>query len=214
MDIVNIFYQAVFYSFLSLFSIINPIGMASVFLSLTKDFKPEEKVILAKKVFKYGVLLLITTFCLGSYILNIFGISLYALQIAGGLIIFSSSWQLLNSKNENNILKVEHYKQIAFYPLTMPITTGAGAISVTIALAANANSIVSKINSYTTYFGYIVGMGAIMLFTFFCYKYSDLINKKLGNNGVTIVTKITAFLLIAIGVGMVCSGIKVFLKTL
>jgi len=212
-----LFIKSITYSFVSLFSIVNPIGMSTVFLSLTKSFEKTDRVLLAKKVFKYGTVLLISTYCFGSFILNAFGISMYALQIAGGLIIFSSSWGLLNAKNDENGIKIDHPKQLAFYPLTMPLTAGAGAISVSIALSANVFSNLSThqhVNFFIIFSGQVIGIIGLMFFTYLCYRYSDLISKKLGSNGVTVITKLTAFLLIAIGVGMVGSGIKSFIHNL
>jgi multiple antibiotic resistance protein len=188
--------------------------MSTVFLMLTKNFEANDRIILAKKVFKYGSVLLISTYCFGSFILNAFGISMYALQIAGGLIIFASSWKLLNSKHEENELKIENPKQLAFYPLTMPLTAGAGAISVSIALSANVFSSSYSFVFFITMLAQIIGIIGIMFFTYLCYRYSELITKKLGTNGVLVITKLTAFLLIAIGVGMIGSGIKSFIHVL
>lgn len=214
MSFILLFFKSISYSFVSLFSIVNPIGMSTVFLLLTKDFNVADRINLAKNVFKYGSILLISTYCFGSFVLNAFGISMYALQIAGGLIIFSSSWKLLNEKNEEQKIKIEHPKQLAFYPLTMPLTAGAGAISVSIALSANVFSTPYNFNFFVILIGQIIGIVLLMFFTFLCYRYSELISKKLGNNGVTVITKLTAFLLIAIGVGMVGSGINSFIHNL
>ncbi len=214
MTLLLIFIKSISYSFVSLFSIVNPIGMSTVFLMLTKNFEANDRIILAKKVFKYGSVLLISTYCFGSFILNAFGISMYALQVAGGLIIFASSWKLLNSKHEENELKIENPKQLAFYPLTMPLTAGAGAISVSIALSANVFSSSYSFVFFITMLAQIIGIIGIMFFTYLCYRYSELITKKLGTNGVLVITKLTAFLLIAIGVGMIGSGIKSFIHVL
>lgn len=214
-SLVLVFIKGVTYTFVSLFSIVNPIGGSAIFLSVTKPFSSDDKKMLAIKVFKYGAILLTATYCFGSFLLGVFGVSMFALQIAGGLVIFSSAWSLLSSKENNSDIDINNQnpKSMAFFPLTMPLTAGAGAISVIIALSADNASVDNIPNVFVAGAGAIVGIWCLMLLTGICYNFSEKIFGILGKNGVIIVTRLTAFILISIGVGMVCGGIKTFVGT-
>ncbi|MBP7781970.1 MAG: MarC family protein, partial [Burkholderiales bacterium] len=85
------------YTFISLFSILNPIGMSAVFLAMTQNYPAQQRRKMAWRVAMYGAVLLTIVFFLGSYILNFFGISMASLQIAGGLLVFATAWQMLNA---------------------------------------------------------------------------------------------------------------------
>lgn len=210
MEILFNFYHNFVYTYISLFSIVNPIGMSAVFLTMTKQFSFIERKKISKNIVIYGSILLITVFYLGSYILRFFGISLAALQIAGGLIIFSSSWGMLHSEEKENSddqMDSKTVEDISFFPLTMPLTTGAGAIATTIALSANINATEHNY-IFLDYIAATIGIICVLFTTYFCYVFSDRILGKLGKNGTVVVTKLTAFILIAIGVTIMWSGLR------
>lgn len=206
-------YKSLVYSFISLFSIINPIGMSAIFYSYTSNFTRDERKLLAKKVFIYGSSLLISVFLIGTLVLNFFGISLAALQVAGGLLIFSSAWQMLNegtNKEKDVETANKNIEDIAFFPITMPLTTGAGSMAITVALFANISQQTDG-NYYFNLFCAICGIIIILFFTAICYAYSEKILNKLGKVGNIVVTRLTAFILTAIGVTIVWSGLRTFI---
>mgnify|MGYP000653307354 FL=1 len=87
-----------FFTFASLFSITNPIGMSTVFLAVTQHETAEKQKRIAKKVGIYSFALLVATFFIGPYVLDFFGISLSSVQVAGGILVFHAAWGILNSK--------------------------------------------------------------------------------------------------------------------
>jgi multiple antibiotic resistance protein len=212
-------YHNFVYTFISLFSILNPIGMSAVFLAMTKNYPAKQRRNMAWRVAIYGTVLLVVVFFIGSYILNFFGISLAALQVAGGLLVFATAWQMLNAPDtpaEHDAINSGNNRyntDITFFPLTMPITAGAGAMAVTVALAANLsqdgheNYIISHLSATR-------GILAVFSVVGICYAFADRIFLKLGTTGTNVVTRLTAFILLAISVGIVWSGIKTLILSI
>ena len=127
--------------FPSLFSIINPIGAALIFDGITKDFSRGDRVKVAGRVGFYSLLIMLGALWGGAYVLNFFGVSLDALRIAGGTVVAVSGWRLLTSgdqtadpnKGERHVAAEDTARdplQLAFFPLTLPFTTGPGTIAV------------------------------------------------------------------------------------
>lgn len=132
-------------AFPALFSIVNPIGAAITFHQVTEGRSDRHQ--LAWRIALNALLILLGSLLLGSYILNFFGVSLGALRVAGGLVVAIRAWQLLMQPEVNENRKAnaaapaeQVQEDVAFFPLTMPFTTGPGAISVAIALASQRPS--------------------------------------------------------------------------
>jgi multiple antibiotic resistance protein len=201
------FYAAFVYGFISLFSIVNPIGMSAVFLAMTRSYSDEKRHRTAYLIALYGTILLMATFFIGPYVLRFFGISLASIQVAGGALVFATAWGMLDTKPKENATDKTQDDQVdnTFFPLTMPITAGAGSIAVTIDLAAKLS------NSHAFN---LMGIGATLLaivvvfvIVAFCYRQSDWIFKKLGRTGTSVVSSLTAFILLAISVTVIWDGI-------
>ena len=127
-------------TFPALFSIVNPMGSAFIFSQLTSERTRAERQLLAMKVSKNAAVVLLCSSWLGLYVLGFLGISLGALRIAGGLAVTFNAWRLLSQpfahEYGEHVLGDKELEDIAFFPLTMPLTTGAGAIAVAIAIAS------------------------------------------------------------------------------
>ena len=85
-------------SFAALFPIVNPLGDAPIFFGLTRSYPQSAQKVLARKIAAYGFVLLVVSALFGSEILAFFGISLFVVQIAGGLVVAATGWNLLNSQ--------------------------------------------------------------------------------------------------------------------
>ncbi len=126
--------------FPALFSIVNPISGAFIFRSRTDERTHAERQRLAREVGLYSVAVMLVALWAGSYVLAFFGISLPALRCAGGLVLALYAWELLNAPEQQEQRKqaqaahAEGLEDVAFYPLTLPFTTGPGTISVAVAL--------------------------------------------------------------------------------
>src|SRR5271170_7119577 len=133
--------EATFLVVAALFPIVNPLGSAAIFLNLVGgDLDPRVNRLLAWKIAVYSFFILVVSLICGTEILSFFGISIYAVQIGGGLIVTATGWTLLNrSDSQTPTGKVTPREVLgnAFYPYTLPITVGPGSISVAVTLGAH-----------------------------------------------------------------------------
>ncbi len=203
-------------TFVTLFPVVNPIGDAPIFLSLTRCYSQAAQEVLARKIAAYGFTLLAVSFLFGSEILSFFGISLAVIQITGGLIVASTGWGLLNqqvaaSSGEQASETLEDALQHAFYPLTLPITVGPGCISIAITLGAHLRHQAGPgfEHGYPRHFlAALVGMALLCLLVWLCYGNANRLVKILGSSGTNIVTRLSAFILMAIGVQIIWNGLR------
>jgi len=203
----------------ALFPIVNPLGGSPIFLSLTQEYAAPTRRLLAWKVTLNCFVLLVASFLIGSHILAFFGISIPVVQVGGGLIVISTGWTLLNSKEvheqrgevRKNVNQLDVFRN-AFYPLTLPLTVGPGSISVAITLGANEPHHFGA--NVVAILAAILGSALVALTVFLCYGYADRLAAFLGENGMTIVMRLTSFLLVCIGVQVLWNGVKALLATL
>jgi multiple antibiotic resistance protein len=99
------FIKTVGVTFAALFPIVNPLGGAPIFFGLTRNYPPSAQKLLAHKVAACGFVLLIVSSLFGSEILAFFGISLSVVQIAGGLVVAATGWNLLNQPADDSSQK-------------------------------------------------------------------------------------------------------------
>jgi multiple antibiotic resistance protein len=209
------FLQTLVVVFVALFPVVNPIGDAPIFLALTQRYPQAAQRILAKKIAAYGFVLLAVSFLFGSIILDFFGISVQVIQIAGGLVVAATGWNLLNQKadapaTEEATETLEDALEHAFYPLTLPITVGPGCISIAITLGAHIRHQAGPgfEHGYPRHFlAGLLGMFLLCLLVMICYSRADRLVQRLGKSGTTIMTRLSAFILLAIGVQIMWNGL-------
>ena len=200
------------YAFIALFPMVNPVAMSSAFFSLTKYATDEQRKKLATLVTLYGTMLLLGTLLMGPYWLSLFGSQAADIRVAGGLVVFSIAWRMLNPPKEEvktNTTNSDDIMGLAFFPLTMPLTAGAGSIAITIALATQAHQELYMVDHYIAIALAII---AIFVLVFVCYRYAATIFKVLGKTGSTMVSSLSAFILLAIGVSVIWSGVQLFIQ--
>jgi multiple antibiotic resistance protein len=201
---------AFLFAFPALFSIVNPVGASLMFFNITANRSHAERMLLARQIAFYSVCILVGSLWLGGYVLNFFGVSIGALRVAGGLVVAVRAWSLLmapetqQARKENDAAPAEGREDVAFFPLTMPFTTGPGSISVAIALASERPASGAGVLSF--FFGITLAAIAISLCVWVFYAFSDQVLKLLGEAGARIVSRMVAFLLLCIGVQIVSSG--------
>src|SRR3954451_3665120 len=162
----------------TLFPIINPLGVAPIFLNLTRTYPESVRELLSRRIALYGFLLLGGSLAIGSAVLSLFGISLPIVQIAGGLVIANNGWSMLNQRSGDpadgsRTGTVQDAMQQAFYPLTLPLTVGPGCISVTIAFGAHIRqqSAVDHISLIAPLIGAVAGMIVVSVALKLCYQH-------------------------------------------
>ena len=200
----------------ALFPIVDPLGGSPFFLALTRDYAPEARKALSWRIAINSFFLLIASYFVGTYILAFFGISLPVVQLGGGLIVIATGWALLKQRDDEKhdmhrtVQPQDPFHQ-AFYPLTMPLTVGPGSISVAITLGANA----ARHHAYhpLTILAALIGMVLIAISILLCYAFADRLAQMLGTTGMTVITQLSSFFLVCIGVQIAWNGIKELLET-
>jgi multiple antibiotic resistance protein len=205
-------------AFPALFSIVNPVGASLMFYNVTADRTHEERLVLARRIGLYSLIVLLGSLWLGSYVLNFFGVSIGALRIGGGLVVAVRAWALLmspesqQSRKEDDAASAEGRDDVAFFPLTMPFTTGPGSISAAIALASERPS--NGQGEWAFFMGISIAASAVALCVWLFYRSADRVLAFLGAGGARIVSRLVAFLLLCIGVQIVVNGVESLLGPL
>lgn len=198
-------------AFPALFSIINPFGGAFIFLAATRGMSEPVRTKLARQVATYSFFLLNASMLIGAFVLRVFGISIPVLRVAGGIVIALSAWKMLNAGegSEEKEAAVEEAGvrdagHMAFYPLTMPVTTGPGTISVAIALATGSSG---ERNILAFAVQALLTTALICLLIYSLYKFSNRLSQAVGVTGTAIISRLSAFLLFCIGIQVLWTGI-------
>lgn len=195
----------------ALFSVVNPLGAIPMFLSLSADHTNEERNKVSLLTSVYFVLILLSFFWAGTYILSFFGVSIPALRAAGGLVIMMSGFALLNGsmakRRIGDKVKEEAMEKedISFTPMAMPMLSGPGSISLLIGYFATYPDINDKLLIASV----IVVTGVIV---YIILRFSPLLFKVLGQGGLKAVARIMGFIVLAIGVEYIVSGVLQLVK--
>ncbi len=198
------------FAFLALFPILNPPAMSPIFLDMTSALADDDRHRLAGLIGKYTFTLLFTVLVAGGWLLKIFGISVPVIRVAGGLLLFNTAWKMLNnearfSQSEQEELKAKMTAK-AFFPMTMPVTAGPGSIAVTLTLVP-AGSLLAA-HTWLNFAGVSLGIALAALSVFFFYRYSENLLRRMGRAGAQTISKISAFILLAIGVQIIWEGVR------
>jgi len=202
----------------SLFPIVNPPGSAFMFLAHTRTATHGQRAELAWRIAVYALLIVTGSLYVGSAVLTLFGVSLPALRVGGGIVIAVAGWRLLNAKPGATDRDVEleytpeGLKSAAFYPLTMPLTTGPGTIAVTIALGtgqpfAHAAPSLAMV-------GALLAVAAISALIYLSFRFADRMEGLLGRTVTDALMRLFALLLLCIGVEIIWRGLAEMLRSL
>jgi len=208
-DAVNSF----LFVYAGLFPIVNPVGGAPLFLVLTQHATASERHRLAARVAINGFVLLLGSLLVGSHVLEFFGITLPVVRVGGGLVVIAFAWRLLNANEpvDDRDSAVDGARPRppldAFYPLTMPLTVGPGSISVAITLGSQRPRVLE--NNWELALigaGALAGILAIAVTIFLCYRFAERIVATLGASGTNVLMRLSAFILLCIGIQIVWNG--------
>lgn len=197
--------------FSALFSIVNPPGSALIFSEVTRGRSHAERQMLAKQIGFYAAIVMLTSIWIGVYVLKFFGVSMEALRLAGGLYVAATGWHLLSTADQPKDKKDAEdgdafgTSGIAFFPLTMPLTTGPGTIAVAIALGANHPD--SRLELVRFIVSSSTAVLLIALLVWLCYRSADRVIAFLGTAGARTMNRLAAFLLLCIGVEIALNGV-------
>ena len=189
--------------FAALFPLVNPVGGVAIYASMSSHLDPAEKRKQAIKTAIYIFILLAVFGLLGPLILKGLGLTIPALQLAGGLIVGAAGFGMINPKpeHEENIKSKHEGKQdISFSPMALPMLAGPGAIGAVIALGARNGSVEPLIGLTLGYFLLALLTGVLLYF-------ATPLFDKLKPGAIDALTRIMGFLILAIGTQIFIGGL-------
>jgi multiple antibiotic resistance protein len=214
-------------AFSALLPLINPFGTSLIFLGLVGDEPPEVYRSLARRVAVNNIIFLAIIEGLGSAILNFFGISLPIVQLSGGIIIGSIAWSMLNGSGQNSTTTDKEteakaagarrderaIEQMAFYPITFPITSGPGTLVAMLTLSAHVSehTLGDKILGHAGIFIAVLVLSALV---YLCYGYAPRLAKAISPSTAQGILRVVAFILFCIGIQIAWNGLSVLLHSL
>lgn len=193
--------------------IMNPPAMAPTFLAMTEGASSRMRTALAWRIGRNAALLLVGAMLVGTYVLDFFDISLPIVRVAGGMIVAANAWRLLSasaaasdSRTElADKFTAEYVRATAFYPLTFPITCGPGSIAAAITVGATFHH-PNLALSLAQASGGMVAAVAIGLAVYFTYRFARRLLQPLGETGIIVFLRMSAFILLCVGVQIVWDG--------
>ncbi|HVO06499.1 MAG TPA: MarC family protein [Burkholderiaceae bacterium] len=199
----------------TLLPIINPLSAAPVFsLTVGGDVLATRQ--LARQVAINCWFVLVASLFIGTYVLDLFGISLPIVRIGGGLLVAASGWRMLNRSDDDEVqLAVKRSSQRiplseaevmrrSFFPITFPLTTGPGTIAASIAIGAGLprQPALFVANALAVTLGASLTVAVIYL----VYRHAPALLAKLGEVGSLVMTRLLAFVLLCIGISIMWAG--------
>lgn len=193
-------------AFTTLFIIIDPPGLAPLFLALTQGMTSKQRRTIGLRACLIAGGLMLVFLFMGEAVLGFVGISMPAFRIAGGVLLFLTALEMLfqkrQTRREDNAAEgaAEHNEDPSVFPLALPLIVGPGAITTIILLAGQAHGPAD--------FAAIAGvMFAVLLIVFLSFLASGIIERVLGKTGLNILTRILGMLLAALAIQFILDGI-------
>lgn len=190
-------------SLAALVPITNPVGAIAAYAGLSSSLTPEQMRAQAWRTGIYVFAILAVFAAIGSLVLDALGISLPALQIAGGLVVMHSGFGMLTPKQQLSTAEQDHAgtkPDISFSPMALPLVAGPGAIGVVIALSARHSTVADR-------GAIVIATAAIAAVIAVLLRYGTPLVDRLGPTGIGALTRIIGFLILAIGVELVTHGV-------
>jgi multiple antibiotic resistance protein len=196
----------------ALLPVVNPLGNVPIFLTLTHGCDEATRRDLARHIALYSFALLLGSMLLGSFVLRLFDLSIPVVQVAGGAVVIALGWHLLHYERPaaEDTPDPHVARQVAvaraFYPLTLPVSIDAGVISVAITLGANHGQTLERdlIQIAAAIFGSAVVAASLLL----AYRYATRVSGWLGTKGMEMFLRLSALIVLSIGVQIVWNGVK------
>lgn len=213
-------------AFSGLIAIVNPIGGSLIFAQVASAYSHDERVELSRRIGVYAAFIMLGALWAGTPILNFFGVSLGSLRIAGGLVVMSSAWTQLNRPEAREARKQAEasgsqgrppaerraepiqgsLSEVAFFPLTLPFTTGPGTIAVAITLGAN------RPEAFADRLGFYGGVSlaalCVAVIVALVYASADRVVALIGPVRARVAGRLFAFLLLCVGTQILVTGLK------
>ncbi len=210
---IEFYWETIALTIGALLPIMNPFSTAPMFISLTAGATAKARNREALLACIYAFAILATFLLIGAAIIDFFGTSVPGLRVAGGLSISVTGFKMLFSASPTGSKDSDEPQtrklEIAFTPIAMPGLAGPGSISVVLTSAAQIQSIRPE-EFILIHVAVIIGMAITLVFCYFVLRAAGLMDRFLGKSGIDAMTRIFGFLLIAIGMQFLLTGISDF----
>lgn len=194
-------------SFVTLFVIIDPIGLTPLFVALTQGMSVKQRRAIAVRatVTSAGILALFAIF--GEALLGFIGISMAAFKIAGGILLLLTALDMLferrTKRREGQADEEDHEDDPSVFPLAIPLIAGPGSIATVILLAGTHPGFTGLGLSLAV-------MLLVLIVTFIFFEAATPLEKLLGKTGINVVSRLLGMLLAALAVQFMLNGLKDF----
>lgn len=197
----------IIHALVGIFAVMNPIGNVPIFLSLTEGYEVEKQRNTARKAILIAFLIILIFLVLGHLIFQLFGITVNAFRVAGGILIFGIAYNLIQAKHshahtphDDEHAESMNKDDIAVTPLATPLIAGPGTIATVMALAGGGNLLQDSISVF-------IAVVLVLAGTYGILYYSGFIARHLGKTEMNVITRLMGLLLAIIAVQMTVSGL-------
>ena len=219
--LLGTFGKSLLFAVATVLPIVNPLATAPMFTTLTHGVDESTRADLARRIGRHVAMLLIGATLVGSYVLDFFGISLPIVRVAGGLIVASTAWRMLHTQQAASDDKAQMAQSLtddnvriqAFYPMAFPLTCGPGSIAAAITVGAALHS-PRVAESLANFAGGLAATVLIGLSVFLTFRYAGRLLRPLGEVGLVVFLRLSAFILLCLGVQIVWNGAQELLRGL
>ena len=189
-------------AFLGFFAIMNPIANTPIFLGLVEGEDSTSKKKIASRATITAFIIVSAFIVAGKYIFELFGITVPAFKITGGILIFYVGFEMLMSRKSSvhSSSNLDDNSDVAISPLAIPILAGPGTIVTAMNNVTDASLVHVMI--------LILVFGAMIFLTYLAFSLSDIIVQKVGNDMIAVIGKMMGLIIAIIGSGMIIEGIK------
>lgn len=201
-------FDSLFNAFVTILVTIDPPGLAPLFLAVTRGMNRDERMQVSVRASVIGFAVLAIFALMGSAILGAFGITLPAFRVAGGLLLFFIAFEMVferrqerKEKSADAAITKDHIRNLAAFPLAIPLIAGPGAISATVLLSGSMASTAGQV-------ALVAIILLCLLITYLVFVLADRIDRLLGETGRSILTRLLGVILAALAVQFVADGVK------
>lgn len=191
-------------AFVTLFVIIDPIGLAPIFIALTRGMTPEQRHRAGQRALVLGFVILAAFGLFGEALLRAIGISIPAFRISGGLLLFLTALDMLFERRSDRRERTteETPADPSVFPLAMPLIAGPGALTTMILLGSR------HFDDVASLVGINLVLVAVLALTYVLFRLSPLVERLLGHTGIVVLTRLFGILLAALSVQFVLDGLR------
>ena len=191
----------------SLFTVLDPLGNVPIFISMTQDYSQKERNLISLKAIFFSFIVLTLFALIGEFIFSFYNITIHSFRIAGGLLLFKISLDMVESKRSRTKTtpkeekEAEEKEAIAFTPLAIPLIAGPGSIATIMILASESKN---NNDNFAIFFALVI----VLFITLLIFRISDILSNRLGRSGLRIMKRLMGLILMVISIEFILKGVR------